>query len=70
MTMLLLGTAGWCLVSVLVAAFWAAVCAGARIGAQRQRDVWARTADPRPVPVPVAVPAPRAAITVREHVRA
>jgi hypothetical protein len=65
MTTLLLAVLGWCVASVAMAGLWAAVMAGARIGAERNRSALREGAvgDGAFVPAPrtAAVDAPVAA---------
>lgn len=58
MTTLLLAVLGWCVASVAMAGLWAAVMAGARIGAERNRSA---LREALPAGGTALVPAPRTA---------
>jgi hypothetical protein len=61
MTTLLLAVLGWCVASVAMAGLWAAVMAGARIGAERNRSVLREAGVGGAVGGAAFVPAPRSA---------
>jgi hypothetical protein len=66
MMTLMLATAGWCFVSLVVAAGWAVLMTGARLGEARNRP--AHLSGDGTVPVETArVPRPRSADTRGEH---
>ena len=66
MMTLMLAALGWCLVSLAVAAGWAAVMTGARLGGARNRPACV-SGDGTVSADAVRVPLPRSADTRAEH---